>query len=182
MFRLCTMKFPLVATVLAVSLFTAMPALAVSLDKEKAAAELVEYTFSEDRISQGMVSVAGAMMEALYKQPELAKRRAELEPVLREVITAYASDPDLHALLKRIAIRAYSNNFTIGELNETLEFYRTATGKKWLKVSPTVIQEAYSDPEYVATLKKGLPEKYQKMLIEKLTAVLGPDEQTEETE
>ncbi len=77
--------------------------------------------------------------------PEISEKKIEqelayLESRFYELLEARI---DLKQTTKEIAISIYARFFTEDELKETIAFYQTATGQKWIELAPKITQESF---------------------------------------
>jgi hypothetical protein len=131
-------RLSLVVAVVVASLFHMGPATAQTTNPEliAAAKELVTVMRMADQIKTMVPMIMNAIKPAIVQnRPEVAKDYDALVPEFAQLMISRAD-----GFVAGMAT-VYARNFTVAQLREITDFYRTPTGKAMLEKQPVLAQE-----------------------------------------
>ncbi len=115
-----------------------VPAAAQQTEKQKAIADLLRLTGATNIMQQMAAAVVKQMAATAKKRnPRIPDRALEIlgEEVLR---TFREHSAELVAAITDI----YDRQYTLGEINDIIAFYRTPTGRKTIRTLPTIVRDS----------------------------------------
>ncbi len=125
---------------LAVAMMFGVPQSVLAQDEEKIAKtrELIEVLNLIEN-ADTLVTAMMAQMQALASTANPGKEdiaanlmREKFMPAVRRHLPAYME----------LVVGLYAEHFTLAELDETIAFYRSPTGRKWIETQPLVINQS----------------------------------------
>jgi len=102
-------------------------------------------------INQYQQSFAAGVQNSIRKSNEISEKdKAEIQKVANESVTNFLQKlkakmneiMPFQELVKNIYMPVYKKHFTIDEIKEITNFYEKETGKKFISISPTLMQES----------------------------------------
>ena len=131
-------RFSLIVAVVVASLFHLGPATAQTTSPEliAAAKELVTAMRMTDQLKTMLPIIMNALKPAIVQnRPEVAKDYDALLPELGQLMISRAD-----GFVAGMAT-VYARNFTVAQLHDIADFYRTPTGRALLEKQPVLAQE-----------------------------------------
>lgn len=165
----------------------------VSPEKEAAINDLLEVTESAKRVplmvkvfeSNARKTFELSIIQLLRSEPKYkGKSRSELTALLKvraekmtdRYMELFNSEIDLVKLVRDISMEVYAKNFSVGELNDLVAFYKTPTGKKAMIVMPKLARESLAATQ--SMIRPKLKEIVVKVLEEEKTRLQADKEQS----
>lgn len=107
--------------------------------REQAVMELVKVQMPREKFNQYMQAVAAqviAMTEARAAQTGKPMPPEEIEKLKRTMLAVVTYDE-----MVRSEAEIYSSHFTVDEIHQMRDFYRTPVGEKFTRLLPVIMQE-----------------------------------------
>jgi hypothetical protein len=141
------MRHPTTAVFIVAACLIAGPALAQSppapsgvtppAENLAAARELAEAAHSTDAAKQALPIIMENLKKAIVQnRPEVEKKYDELMPLF-----AQAAQRRMNELTNAI-VTVYASNFSVAELHDITNFYRSPTGQKFRERLPAILQQS----------------------------------------
>ena len=125
------MKSLFIALALTTALLLAPPvAQADATTREAAARELIS-----------MLDYAESYAAASKPLFESMEKEAGTTPEMKKAVRKFTAECLSSRVMESVAVEVYANNFTEAELRETIAFYKTKAGKKWLALEKPMREE-----------------------------------------
>jgi hypothetical protein len=106
-------------------------------DARAAARELVTVTRAADQLKALLPLIMQQLKPAIVQgRPEVERDFDAMVPIMLEIANTRSA-----AMIEEVA-GVYARNFSAGEMQQLIAFYRTPVGQKFLEKTPAVMQES----------------------------------------
>jgi len=137
----------LISVIFAGFLVVATMGPAYSQTQDETIKELIEAARLMDQF-QSMRDLLPQIMEQQFANTGIQLSPEKLE-IIKEITVEMFSD--MEGSMLAITIRLYQDNFTQGELEDLLVFYRSATGQKLIEKSPEMMAQVIIETNSLVT-------------------------------
>ena len=94
----------------------------------------------------------------------------------QQIVTSFAKHISMHKLVKDINVKVYSKHYTRSELESLLKFYSSSLGKKFLRVSKSMINQTQNlSAETLIPLSMKVTQEVQDLVQKEVTELMQED-------